>query len=346
VSQPLEIKEFLSSGLSTAIIDVRTPAEFVQGHIPGAVNVPLFSNEERAVVGTIYKHEGRQAAILKGLEFVGPKMADIVSKAQELAKNNTVCVHCWRGGMRSGSVAWLLRMYGLNVHTLQGGYKKFRQLVLSGSTIVAEIKILGGRTGSGKTIVLQHLAEMGQAIIDIEKLAHHKGSAFGGFGQVQLTQEQFENNLFMAVEDTRHAKTVWLEDESRLLGTKAIPLPIWEKMRLAEVIYIDIPFEARAKKLLLEYGPLPKEQLEEAITRISRRMGPEQSGHALFALHAGDLEEVCRLCLEYYDKGYDHGLKKREGLKLKKFTFTTEQPRQIAEYLIKENSLGTQTHGI
>lgn len=339
MAKALDIKEFLQKGSASSIIDVRTPAEFEQGHIPGATNVPLFSNEERAVVGTIYKKEGRQAAIVKGLEFVGPKMATIVSKAQELSKENTICVHCWRGGMRSGSVAWLLQMYGLNVFTLQGGYKQFRNMVLSGFEISAEVRILGGRTGSGKTDVLKQLVKKNETIIDIEGLAHHKGSAFGGFHQVQLSQEQFENNLFMAIEGSRNKEHVWIEDESRVLGSKVIPLPVWEKMRVAEVIYIDIPFDVRAKKLLIEYGILPKEQLEKAIIGISKRMGPEQSGHALTALHNNDLAEVCRLCLEYYDKGYDHGMKKRENLKLKKFTFDNETPEQIAENLIKQ--LGT-----
>lgn len=335
----LTIREFLQKGSGSHIVDVRTPAEFEQGHIPGATNIPLFSNEERAVVGTIYKKEGKQAAIVKGLEFVGPKMATIVSTAQELSKENTICVHCWRGGMRSGSVAWLLQMYGLNVFTLQGGYKQFRKIVLSGFEITAEVKILGGRTGSGKTEVLKQLVKKNEAVIDIEGLAHHKGSAFGGFAQVQLSQEQFENNLFMIIENTRNAKRVWIEDESRVLGSKVIPLPVWEKMRMAEVFYIDIPFGVRASKLLTEYGVLPKEQLEKAIHGISRRMGPEQSGHALKALYANDLEEVCKLCLEYYDKGYDHGMQKRENLKLKKFTFDKETPEQIAENLIIQ--LGT-----
>ena len=332
----LHINEFLNEGTASAIIDVRTPKEFEQGHIPGAMNLPLFSNEERAIVGTIYKRQGRQPAIAKGLELVGPKLANIVLKAQEAAINNTVCAYCWRGGMRSGSVAWLLRMYGLNVFTLKGGYKQFRSLVLNGFDIEAEIKMLGGRTGSGKTKILKELREKKEAILDIEGIAHHKGSAFGGFGDIQPSQEQFENELFMAIQQLKGARRVWIEDESRLLGSKVIPLPIWEKMRGAEVSYIEIPFEERAEKLLEEYGSLPKEQLAKAINGISRRMGPEQAAQALTALNNNDLKEVCKLCLLYYDKTYDHGLSKRENLKLKKFTFDKQTPAQIAEHLIKE----------
>jgi tRNA 2-selenouridine synthase len=335
LSQALHIDEFLKQGIASVIIDVRTPKEFEQGHIPGAINIPLFSNEERVIVGTLYKQEGRQPAIVKGLEFVGPKMAAIVLKAQELAKENTVYVHCWRGGMRSGSVAWLLQMYGLNVFTLKGGYKQFRNFALNSFDINNEIKILGGRTGSGKTKLLQLLEQKSEAVVDLEKLAHHKGSAFGGFGQVQPSQEQFENELCAALQKVKDAKYIWIEDESRLVGKMVIPLPLWEKMRLAVITYVEIPFEKRAEKLLEEYGPLPKEQLAQAINAITRRMGPEQASKALAALEQNDLREVCRLCLIYYDKGYDHGLQNREDLRLERYSFENESPEEIAKHLIK-----------
>jgi tRNA 2-selenouridine synthase len=338
LSHTLHIDEFLKQGSASVIIDVRTPKEFEQGHIPGAINIPLFSNEERAVVGTLYKQEGKQPAIVKGLEFVGPKMANIVLKAQELAKDNTVCVHCWRGGMRSGSVAWLLRMYGLNVFTLIGGYKQFRNYVLTSFDINNEIKILGGRTGTGKTELLQLLNQKNEAVIDLEKLAHHKGSAFGGFGQIQPSQEQFENELCMKLHKVKDARHIWFEDESRLVGKIVIPLPLWEKMRLAVITYVEIPFEVRAEKLLHEYGSLPKEQLAQAINAITRRMGPEQAAKALKALDENDLREVCRLCLIYYDKGYDHGLQNRENLRIKRFTFENADQELISEHLIKTSN--------
>ena len=140
--QNLHIDQFMKQSVNHAIIDVRTPMEFGQGHIPGAINIPLFNNEERAVVGTLYKQQGRQPAILKGLEIVGPKMADIVLRAQEIAKDGTVYVHCWRGGMRSGSVAWLLEMYGFKVFVLKGGYKAFRNYVLKSFETKLELVIL------------------------------------------------------------------------------------------------------------------------------------------------------------------------------------------------------------
>ena len=338
MAQALRIDEFLEQGSACVIIDVRTPKEFEQGHIPGAINIPLFSNEERVVVGTLYKQEGRQPAIVKGLEFVGPKMASIVLRAQEVAKQNTVYVHCWRGGMRSGSVAWLLQMYGLNVFTLKGGYKQFRNFVLNGFDINNEIKILGGRTGSGKTDLLQLLEEKNEAVVDLEKLAHHKGSAFGGFGRAQPSQEQFENELCMSLQKVKDANRIWIEDESRLVGKMVIPLPLWEKMRSSKIIYVEIPFEKRAEKLLQEYGSLPKEELAQAIKAITKRMGPENATKALVALEQNDLKEVCRLCLIYYDRGYDHGLRDRENMRLKNFSFITETPNEIAEHLIKASN--------
>ncbi|MDZ4664507.1 MAG: tRNA 2-selenouridine(34) synthase MnmH [Bacteroidota bacterium] len=340
MSQALNIDEFLKQGSGSVIIDVRTPKEFEQGHIPGAINMPLFSNEERVVVGTLYKQEGKQPAIVKGLEFVGPKMADMVLKAQQYSQNNTVYVHCWRGGMRSGSVAWLLQTYGLNVFTLRGGYKQFRNHVLNSFDIANEIKILGGRTGSGKTKLLQLLELNNEAVVDLEKLAHHKGSAFGGFGQVQPSQEQFENKLFVALQKVKEAKHIWIEDESRLVGKMVIPLPLWEKMRLAIITYVEIPFEKRAEKLLEEYGPLPKEQLAHAINAITKRMGLEQAAKALVALEQNDLSEVCRLCLLYYDKGYDHGLQDRKNLKLKRCVFENESLEEISQHLIRTSNDG------
>mgnify|MGYP003349536217 CR=1 FL=1 len=197
---------------SAPIVDVRTPAEFEQGHIPGAINLPLFSNEERKIIGTLYKKEGKQPAIRKGLEIVGPKLATLVAEINNIKKNffpttsppsskdrvgiGSILFHCWRGGMRSSSVAWLAQMAGYASTTLQGGYKTYRNYVLQSFHSSINLKIIGGYTGSGKTIILEELKKQGEQIINLEHLAHHKGSAFGAFGQEkQPTQEQFENNL-------------------------------------------------------------------------------------------------------------------------------------------------------
>lgn len=333
---PIHIQQFLEEGKKTCVIDVRTPKEFEQGHIPGAINIPLFDNAERAVVGTLYKQQGRQAAILKGLEIVGPKMASIVSDVLNHAKNNEVLVHCWRGGMRSGSVAWLLELYGLKVFVLKGGYKQFRKYVLENLHSKSKIVILGGRTGAGKTQILMELKLKNEQVIDLEKLAHHKGSAFGALGESnQPTQEQFENELFVELQKLASEKKVWIEDESRLIGNKNIPLALWEQMRVADVAYIDVPFEIRINILVDIYGNFEKTQLKEAITRISRKMGPEQAKKAIDALEQKDLRTVCALCLGYYDKAYDRGLDKRENIKINRFELHSQNFEEAANQLVK-----------
>lgn len=339
----LDIQQFLESSFGKFnIIDVRSPKEFEQGHIPGAFNIPLFNDEERAIVGTMYKQTGRQPAILKGMEIVGPNMSTIVKQAIDLAKDNTVYVHCWRGGMRSGFVATLLEMYGLNVFLLKGGYKKFRNFVLQSFEEKYPINLLSGKTGSGKTYIIKELKKSGQNVIDLEGIAHHKGSAFGALGEKpQPSQEQFENEL--SVQLVQINKTlVWLEDESRLIGKKVIPAEIWEQMRIAKVYYIDLPFEERLKHIVAEYGKFAKEDLKTSILKITKRLGNEQTKTALSALEENDLKTALGICLHYYDKTYSHGLSLREHSTVEELAFEKIDIKNISNQLIEKV---TQTHG-
>ena len=334
----LDIQKFITqSSLTNSIIDVRTPKEFEQGHIPGAINIPLFSNEERVIEGTLYKQEGKQLAILKGLEFVVPKMADIIAKAQLIAKDNTIYIHCWRGGMRSGSVAWLLELYGIKVFILKGGYKSFRNFALNSFNKAFNLRVLGGRTGSGKTDILNRLTELGEQIIDLEKIASHKGSAFGALGEKhQPSQEQFENKLACFIQTIDCTKPLWIEDESRLIGNKVIPEKLWEQMRAAKTICIDVSFEERVDYLTKEYGKFPVEQLKESITKITRRLGHLQAKNALIALDENDLKTTCRICLGYYDKSYNHGIEQREKLSVTHIEFNKLDIDLIARELQKQ----------
>ncbi len=330
----IHIHEFLAIANDTCLVDVRTPKEYAQGHIPGAVNIALFTNEERAIVGTLYKKEGRQAAILKGLEFVGPRMAEIVNRVKQIAKNNIVCVHCWRGGMRSGSVAWLLEMYGFKVYVLKGGYKVFRREVLSGFKLQTQALILSGKTGTGKTHILHELKKIGAQVLDLERLANHKGSAFGALGEeAQPTQEQFENELFVCMAGLNANEPVWIEDESRLIGTKVVPDDLWNTMRDSIVVYVEVPFEDRVTNLINDYGKFTHDELRESILKISRRLGPEQTKFAIDALDNSDLKTVCELCLDYYDKTYSHGLTKRENLRLQTYMYENTNFELIAKHL-------------
>jgi tRNA 2-selenouridine synthase len=318
--QKITVEEFVQLSLVHPVFDVRSEAEFSHAHIPGAFNLPLFNNEERAVVGTIYKQSSRELAIKKGLEYFGPKMKDmIVFVEKTMAKinkeNKTVLVHCWRGGMRSAGVAWLLDLYGFKVFTLVGGYKAFRNWVLQQFEKKIDFKILGGYTGSGKTIVLSALKEKGAAVIDLEGLAGHKGSAFGNIGlPKQPSQEMFENKLAVAIESTKSifpGQSIWLEDESQRIGTVNIPQPLWNHIRSCSVYFLDIPFDARLDYLVATYGILDKTELGEATKRIQKRLGGLETKQALEFLEANNLKECFSILLKYYDKLYSKGLNNR-----------------------------------
>ncbi|MBK9737182.1 MAG: tRNA 2-selenouridine(34) synthase MnmH [Saprospiraceae bacterium] len=192
---------FLSYDVIYPMIEVRSPSEYIHAHIPGAISIPLFSDEERAVVGTIYKQESREAAIKTGSDYFGPKMRNIVEQVEMLTSNTThqsnktILVHCWRGGMRSGAIAWLLDLYGFKVYLLIGGYKKFRNWVLTQFDIPYPFNVLAGYTGSGKTKLLTSLENQGFKIIDLEGLAKHKGSAFGNIGMPEQPSQEMLKNL-------------------------------------------------------------------------------------------------------------------------------------------------------
>ena len=318
--QKITVEEFVQLSLVHPVFDVRSEAEFSHAHIPGAFNLPLFNNEERAVVGTIYKQSSRELAIKKGLEYFGPKMKDmIVFVEKTMAKinttNKTVLVHCWRGGMRSAGVAWLLDLYGFKVFTLVGGYKAFRNWVLQQFEQKIDLRILGGYTGSGKTIVLSALKEKGAAVIDLESLAGHKGSAFGNIGlPKQPSQEMFENKLAVAIESTKSTfpnQSIWLEDESQRIGTVNIPQPLWNHIRSCSVYFLDIPFDARLDYLVTTYGILDKTELGEATKRIQKRLGGLETKQALEFLEDNNLKECFSILLKYYDKLYSKGLNNR-----------------------------------
>ncbi|HET9826263.1 MAG TPA: tRNA 2-selenouridine(34) synthase MnmH [Chitinophagaceae bacterium] len=324
------------------VIDVRSPSEYTHAHIPGAHNLPLFSDEERKIVGTAYKQQSREAAIKIGLDFFGPKMRKmveeieaIVSSRQLAIKNDPIglqtatCVmlYCWRGGMRSAGVAWLLDLYGYKVFTLVGGYKKFRNYILDTFRLPFEFNILGGYTGSGKTEMLKSLKAQGQIIIDLEEIARHRGSAFGKIGsEKQPSQEMFENVLALELQNRlsnfREMPNVsvgglggiWVEDESQRIGDLNIPHELWKTIRQSPVYFFDIPFEKRLDRIVQEYGCMDKEQIIGSIVRIEKRLGSAEAKNAINHLHENNTVECFRILLKYYDKWYLKSLHNRNNL--------------------------------
>ncbi|OFY84652.1 MAG: tRNA 2-selenouridine(34) synthase MnmH [Bacteroidetes bacterium RIFCSPLOWO2_12_FULL_35_15] len=329
---PINIHDFIELSKEHPIFDVRSPGEYNYGHIPGAISLPLFTDEERAVIGTAYKKESREAAVNKGLAFFGPKMKELATTAKKSTKGTIFLVHCWRGGMRSASVAWLLELYGFKVYLLIGGYKSYRHFVLESFSEDRKIVILGGRTGSGKTIILKELEKLGEQIIDLEQLAHHKGSSFGALGETpQPTQEMFENELFLQLQQTDKNKTVWLEDESNRIGSMVIPSSLFDKMRACKNVFIDLPFEIRSQYLTEEYGKFKPEDLKDAIKRIEKRLGGLATKTALEAIDSGNIKHAFELCLIYYDKTYTYGKNKRNPESVINCTFEKLEASVIAE---------------
>ena len=317
----------------------------MSGHIPGAHSLPLFTDEERATVGTLYKQVGRDAAVLEGLQIVGPKLAGIVEQARDIAADGRIGVHCWRGGERSGSVAWLLDKAGFaEVSLLKGGYKAFRNLVLKEVCEPRDLYILGGYTGTGKTETLGHLLDLGEQVIDLEALAHHKGSSYGAIGEApQPTTEHFENRLWHALRMTDPSRPVWLEDESLMIGRAKIPDGFFAHMRSAPLFFVEMPMEQRALRLVQDYGQYPKEQLAEATKRIEKRMGPQHCKAALEALESGDLFAVAMAALTYYDQTYAHGASKRDPQRVERFPAAATELRALAQRL-KEHVATSAAH--
>jgi tRNA 2-selenouridine synthase len=311
-----EIGKFLSESEKYPIVDVRTPAEFAQGHIPGAVNIPLFTNDERAIVGTIYKKKSKDLAVMEGLKIVGPKMYSYVEQAKEIAVSNTVLVHCWRGGMRSGSMAWLFNTAGLQAHTLVGGYKAYRAYIRQSFLRPQKINILGGMTGSNKTDILLEMQKMGQQFIDLEALAHHRGSSYGQIGlEPQPTNEQFENNLAKEWLALDQDKIVWFEDESKGMGRVRIVDELFNRIRKSDLYILRKSKDLRIKHLLNDYADLEKKELELALIRIKKRIGGNNLKIALEALQNNDFRTVVDISLNYYDKAYQYGIDLREDVR-------------------------------
>ncbi len=294
------------------IVDVRSPSEYQQGHIPGARNLPLFSDAERAEVGTCYK-QGRQAAVQLGLGLVGPRLPAMAEALLEISQpDSPLRLHCWRGGMRSGSVAWLASTLNLPVQLLAGGYKAYRRWVLAMVEQPWPLLVLGGRTGTGKTALLQALQQQGAAVIDLEGLAHHRGSSFGGLGlPPQPSSEHYENRLATRLRELGEARPIWLEAESAQVGRCRIPAGLWRQMQAAPVLEIQRPMEERVQQLVAVYGCHGQEALRQATERISRRLGPQRTAAALAAIERSDWPEACLQMLDYYDRCYDHELSRR-----------------------------------
>ena len=311
-----ELEKFRS--FKGPLIDVRSPSEYYKGHLPNSINIPLFDNDERSIIGTIYKKEGRKKAVIEGLKFFEKKMEllldnlfmNIDSYKRISEKNNKelfIKIYCARGGMRSQSIAWLLEKFKLKVVTLKGGYKIYRKWVLESFSKKFNIVLIGGKTGTGKTRLLSLLEKYNYQTIDLEGFACHRGSTFGGLGmKKQPSNEQFENIIAEKLNSFKCSNNIFVEAESANIGKCKIPHEFFNQMKNSRRIEIIRSESNRLDELIDTYSVFKKEELQESVLRIKKRLGPQRTKIALESIHNEKWDLVCKSVLDYYDKCYEY----------------------------------------
>ena len=342
----LNIQEFLQATHGQYVFDVRSPGEYEHAHIPGARSLPLFTNDERKVVGTAYKQESREKAIKIGLDYFGTKTVKIIEEVEKIiaekkSPSKEIGVHCWRGGMRSAAIAWLLDLYGFKVYLLNGGYKAYRNWAIQQFEKPYEMRIVGGYTGSNKTGIITELQKSKEKVIDLEGLAKHKGSAFGNLEQhPQPSQEMFENLLAAELDKhnaNKNSEIIFVEDESQRIGNINVPLSFYNNIRKQSVLFLNIPFEERLQHILNDYGTHSKDKIVTAIMRIKKKLGGLETKNAVNFVLEDDLKSCFSLLLNYYDRLYLKSTFKREDadLKIKQLEFSSVNAKLNAEKILQ-----------
>jgi len=327
LAQQLDIITFLEKSRDKLVIDVRSPIEYQHGHIPHAQNLPLFTDEERAAVGKLYRMRGREEAVKEGLRLVGPKLEQMVHSAEALSPQKTVMIYCWRGGMRSSSIAFLLETAGFEVCILHKGYKAYRTHVQQSFLQPANLRVLGGMTGSGKTEILLEMKKQGLQVIDLERLANHKGSAFGHIGLAeQPSTESFENNLFEALRQVDKNRPAWIEDEGIEIGRVHVPKPFYIQKMQAPMLLLDMKRELRAGRLAIEYGQVNDVQLAISIRQIEKKLGNLDMKLALDAVEQRNYARAAMILLVYYDEAYGYMIAKRYKDSITKLELDSADP--------------------
>jgi tRNA 2-selenouridine synthase len=329
------IDQFLRLKSDFPVLDTRSPAEYVSGHIPGAVNLPLLENDQREEIGTLYKQEGRKNAIKLGLKFIGPKMTDFIEKAENLSSQK-ILIHCWRGGMRSASLAWLLELYGFEILVLKGGYKAYRNRMLSYFDGPLKLKVITGSTGSMKTRLLEEMKNQGAQVVNLEALANHQGSVYGNHkGNRQPSSEQFQNDIFEAFLKFSPEKPIWLEDESFTIGKVHLITSLYHLMQNAPHFHVVLPKELRVKVLVNDYGSLPREKLIDSTKKIAKKLGKVNCEKAISHIENGEMAEAANIILNYYDKAYTKGINRKAKTIVGEFDLNLKNLNQLATLLVR-----------
>jgi tRNA 2-selenouridine synthase len=341
----LSLEDFLDLRETLPVVDVRSEGEFQHGHIQGAVNIPLLNNEERIIVGTAYKNAGQKRAISEGFRLVGPRLSGIIEAVE--AVGDEFVVHCWRGGMRSSNFCQFAGMAGLKTHQLRGGYKVYRRAAIDSFSRPLKLNVISGYTGSGKTELLQELKRLGEQVLDLEGLAKHKGSVFGGLGMpLQPTTEQFQNDLFEEIRKLDATQPVWVEDESIAIGKIFLPDEFWRTLRNGAIIEVTVPKEVRIQRLVSEYGNVPVESFQAALQGIVKKLGGQHYNTACEKLFAGDLAASIDVILHYYDKAYGNGMERKKDRVALRVDWDGHNLAQFAETLVRRRKKSTTAYSV
>lgn len=319
--------------VSPLYVDVRAPVEYNEDHIPGAVNLPIFNDEERKEVGTLYKMAGRMDAVKRGTEIGGKRITDIIKSLTEV-KDKEIIIYCARGGMRSAAVASLVNSLGIRTYRIIDGYRSFRKVVmdyLAAVTVKPEIFVLQGLTGAGKTEIIRTV----QNSVDLEDMAGHRSSLFGSIGLKQNSQKRFETLLWQKLVELNDKDFIIFEGESKKIGNLHIPDNIFRQMREAPAIYIDTPIERRVEIIRKEYtGFNEDERVIKTVNTLRKKLGSSKTDLLVELYTGGDLDEFIKiLLLDYYDLLYMHTLDTFDYLARINNTDTAGTTREILDVI-------------
>ena len=322
-----DLKEFRKT--KGPLIDVRSPDEYYKGHMPNSINIPIFNNEERSIIGKKYKNFGREIAVREGFKIIENKIEKLIqelilfkdefliSTGGKFLNGENIKIYCARGGMRSQSMFWLLEKFKYQCVTLNGGYKTYRNWVLNCFKDKQKLIILGGKTGTRKTKILNKLKSLDYQILDFESLANHRGSSFGGLGMIeQPTNEQYENLISEDLDKFDKLKFIFVEAESPNIGKNRIPHELYNQMKNSKRIEILRDERIRIDELVNTYSKYDKNDLKESVLRISKRLGPQRTKSAIDSIDKEDWENVCKSVLDYYDRCYEHELSGKKDVKI------------------------------
>ncbi len=315
----ITLENFWSLRNDVSLIDVRAPIEFEKGCLPGALNMGLFDNTERAEIGTLWQHHGHDAALGKGYEFLDRSENTLLASINQLPKDKPLYVYCAKGGLRSRMACNLIRSTGREPIQITGGYRQFRffcdNSFVSFGTSSAKIIILSGLAGAGKTFIINHLNNA----LDLEHCAQHSGSAFGHIGEQPATTKNFEANILDSISNLDLSKSIFVEAESRRIGKLSIPNPIWQKMCKADQIVIEAPLEVRVQRMIDRYvfpqNKLLLDELVSATEKLKRFFSNKRYAEVLLLLKQEKYQDYWSILLaEHYDGLYSKAIKTRKTL--------------------------------